>query len=112
MGKRLYVGGLPYATTDQELRGLFAEHGAVESAAVVFDRMSRRSKGFGFVEMATDEDAKKAIENLNGQKYGGRSLFVNEAHPKPSRDSDFGRPRGHAPRHHDRGHRFSRREDD
>jgi len=87
MAKRLYVGGLPYATTENELREAFAQAGAVESASIVMDRMSGRSKGFGFVEMTSDEDAQKAIDAWNGKDFGGRTLTVNEARPmEPRRD--------------------------
>lgn len=85
MNKKLFVGGLPYATTDEELKTLFAQAGNVISAAIVMDRMTGRSKGFGFVEMETDEEATKAIEMLNGTDFGGRSLAVNEARPKTDR---------------------------
>jgi RNA recognition motif-containing protein len=82
MAKRLFVGGLPYATTDDQLKDAFAQAGTVVSAQIVIDRMSGRSKGFGFVEMSTDEEAAKAIEMLNGTDFGGRKLAVNEARPK------------------------------
>jgi RNA recognition motif-containing protein len=78
---KLYVGNLSYAVNDTSLRGLFEAHGAVQSATVVVDRDSGRSKGFGFVEMA-DEDAKKAMQALNGQQHEGRTIRVNEARPK------------------------------
>ena len=89
MAKKLYVGGLPYATTDVELKDAFSQAGAVESAVVIMDKMSGRSKGFGFVEMSSDEDAQKAIELWNGKDFGGRTLTVNEARPmedRPRRD--------------------------
>jgi len=76
--KKIYVGNLPYTTTDSELSDLFSEHGAVHSAAVVMDRMTGRSRGFGFVEM-DDEAANDAIGKLDGVQFGGRSLRVNEA---------------------------------
>jgi cold-inducible RNA-binding protein len=78
---KLYVGNLSYAVNDTSLRGLFEAHGAVQSATVVVDRDSGRSKGFGFVEMA-DEDAKKAMQALNGSQHEGRTIRVNEARPK------------------------------
>jgi cold-inducible RNA-binding protein len=78
---KLYVGNLSYGVNDSSLRGLFEAHGAVESATVVVDRDSGRSKGFGFVEMA-DADAQKAIEALNGSQHDGRTIRVNEARPK------------------------------
>ena len=89
MAKKLYVGWLPYSTTDTELKDAFAQCGAVESAVIIMDKMSGRSKGFGFVEMSSDEDAQKAIEMWNGKDFGGRSLTVNEARPmedRPRRD--------------------------
>jgi len=78
---KLYVGNLSYAVNDSSLRTLFEAHGAVQSATVVVDRDSGRSKGFGFVEMG-DEDAKKAMQALNGQQHEGRTIRVNEARPK------------------------------
>ncbi|QQR80418.1 MAG: RNA-binding protein [Deltaproteobacteria bacterium] len=87
MNKRLYVGNLPYSTRDEELKELFAPHGAVETANVILDKMSGRSKGFGFVEMATPEDAEKAIQALNGADFGGRKLKINEANPEQARGS-------------------------
>ena len=94
MAKKLYVGGLPYQTTEDELREAFAQAGAVESATIITDRISGRSKGFGFVEMATDEEAEKAIELWNGKDFGGRSIIVNEARPfekRPRRTGGFDR---------------------
>ena len=82
MGKKLFVGGLPYATTSDELQNHFAAAGSVVSAQIITDKFSGRSKGFGFVEMSSDEEAAKAIEMFNGQDFGGRSLAVNEARPK------------------------------
>jgi RNA recognition motif-containing protein len=82
MGKRLYVGNLPYSTTSEELQDMFSQFGEVASAQVISDRETGRSKGFGFVEMSTDDDATTAIENLNGKDMGGRSLTVNEARPR------------------------------
>lgn len=81
MAKKLYVGGLSYSTTEQSLRDAFAQAGTVETATVIMDRMSGRSKGFGFVEMSTDEEAQKAIEMFNGKEFEGRTLTVNEARP-------------------------------
>lgn len=89
MAKKLYVGGLPYATTDTELKDAFSQHGAVTSAVIIMDKMSGRSKGFGFVEFSSDDDAQKAIEAMNGKDFGGRTLTVNEARPmedRPRRD--------------------------
>jgi len=88
MAKKLYVGGLPYSTTDQELREAFAQAGDVSSVAIIMDKMSGRSKGFGFVEFANDDDAVKAIDLWNGKDFGGRTLTVNEARPmEPRRDN-------------------------
>ncbi len=85
MAKKLYVGGLPYQTTDDELRSLFAEAGAVESANVIMDKMTGRSRGFGFVTMPNDDEATKAIETMNGKEMGGRTITVNEARPLAER---------------------------
>ncbi|MFL5243901.1 MAG: RNA recognition motif domain-containing protein [Gemmataceae bacterium] len=82
MGKKLYVGNLSYGVTDADLEQMFAAHGTVESAQVIMDRDTGRSKGFGFVEMKTDQEAQAAIAALNGQDSGGRALTVNEARPK------------------------------
>ncbi len=85
MGKRLYVGSLSYGTTDDSLREAFSQAGTVETANVIVDKMSGRSKGFGFVEMSTEEEAKNAVEMLNGKELDGRTLVVNEARPMESR---------------------------
>ena len=85
MGSKIYVGGLPYSTTEQELSDLFAAHGAVQSARIITDKFTGKSKGFGFVEMATDEEAQKAIGALNASQLGGRTLTVNEARPQEPR---------------------------
>ncbi len=85
MAKKLYVGGLSYSTTDDVLRDAFAQAGAVESATIIMDRMTGRSKGFGFVEMASDEEAMKAIEAWNGKELDGRRVTVNEARPMTER---------------------------
>jgi RNA recognition motif-containing protein len=82
MGKKLYVGNLSYDVTDSALEQLFAAHGTVQSAQVIMDRDTGRSKGFGFVEMGSDAEAQAAIAALNGVQQGGRSLTVNEARPK------------------------------
>ncbi len=79
---KIYVGNLPWSTTDQELSEMFGEIGAVGSATVITDRETGRSRGFGFVEMDSDEDAKKAIEDFNGKDVGGRPLRVNEANER------------------------------
>jgi RNA recognition motif-containing protein len=83
MGKKLYVGNLTYGVTDSTLEQMFAAHGTVESAQVIMDRDTGRSKGFGFVEMKTDQEAQAAIAALNGKEVDGRTLTVNEARPKP-----------------------------
>lgn len=85
MGTKLYVGSLPYSTTEQELNQLFSQHGSVTSAKVITDRYTGQSRGFGFVEMATADDAQKAITALNGTQLGGRTLVVNEAKPQEKR---------------------------
>ncbi len=85
MAKKLYVGGVPYSSTDADLRDAFAQAGEVTSATIIMDRMSGRSKGFGFVEMANDEDAMKAIDMWNGKDFQGRKLTVNEARPMQPR---------------------------
>ena len=82
MGKKLYVGNLTYDTTDSTLEQLFAPFGTVQSAQVIMDRDTGRSKGFGFVEMGTDQEAQAAAEALNGQEVNGRALTVNEARPR------------------------------
>ena len=90
---KLFVGGLPFSTTDEELQELFAAHGAVASAVVVKDRETGRSKGFGFVEFENDDEGKAAEKALNGSDLGGRSITVNEARPKedrPRRDFNGG----------------------
>jgi cold-inducible RNA-binding protein len=84
---RIYVGNLPFSTDDDELRSLFESHGAVDSAKVITDRESGRSRGFGFVEMLNDEEAKKAIESMADFEHGGRTLTVNEARPRSERRS-------------------------
>jgi RNA recognition motif-containing protein len=85
MGKKLYVGNLGYDVTNSALEQLFADHGTVQSAQVIMDRDTGRSKGFGFVEMASDQEAQNAIQALNGQQNGGRALTVNEARPREDR---------------------------
>lgn len=85
MGKRLYVGNLSYSVDSSELEQLFAQHGSVQSAQVISDRDTGRSKGFGFVEMSSDDEAQAAITALNGQEHGGRALTVNEAKPREER---------------------------
>ena len=85
MAKKLYVGGLSYNTTEATLKDTFAAIGTVETATIIMDKMTGRSKGFGFVEMATEEEAKKAIETINGTELDGRTLTVNEAKPMEPR---------------------------
>ncbi|MDP3051880.1 MAG: RNA-binding protein [bacterium] len=85
MAKKLYVGSLSYSTTDDTLKNTFSQAGTVESATVIMDKMSGRSKGFGFVEMSSEEEARKAIEMFNGKELDGRTIAVNEARPQESR---------------------------
>lgn len=91
MATKLYVGGLPYATTDDELKEAFAAHGTVESAKVITDRETGRSKGFGFVEFANDDEANAAIEKMNNTEMGGRKILVSVARPMEKRDNNFRR---------------------
>lgn len=95
MAKKLYVGGLSYNTTQDALKDAFSQAGTVDSATIITDRMTGRPKGFGFVEMATDEEAQAAIEMWNGKELDGRKLTVNEARPledrPPRRDGGFNR---------------------
>lgn len=90
MGSKLYVGGLPYSTADQELSDLFGQHGTVQSAKVITDKYTGQSRGFGFVEMGSDAEAKAAIDALNETELGGRTLTVNEAKPQAPRTGGFG----------------------
>jgi len=90
MGKKLYVGNLPFSATDQVLLDTFAQCGTVESAKIIMDRDSGRSKGFGFVEMATEAEAQEAITKFNGADYDGRTLTVNEAKPMVPREGGGG----------------------
>jgi RNA recognition motif-containing protein len=94
MGKKLYVGNLSYDVDSSALEQLFAPHGTVESAEVIADRDTGRSKGFGFVQMSTDAEAQAAIAALNGQQNNGRALTVNEAKPKENRTGGGGGGRG------------------
>ena len=91
MGRKLYVGNLSYGTTDSTLEQLFAEFGTVQSAQVIMDRDTGRSKGFGFVEMGSDQEAQAAIAAMNGKEVDGRALTVNEAKPKEDRGGGGGR---------------------
>jgi len=93
MSKKLYVGNLGYSVTNADLEQLFSSHGEIRSAEVIMDRSTGRSKGFGFVEMETDEAANAAITALNGQQHDGRALTVNEAKPRVNRGGGFNRPR-------------------
>lgn len=90
MAKKLYVGGLSYDTSDNSLETLFSQVGAVDSARVIIDRDSGRSKGFGFVEMSNDSDASRAINELNGTNFEGRTITVNEARPQVDRNQRGG----------------------
>jgi RNA recognition motif-containing protein len=90
MSSKIYVGGLPYATTDAQLQEIFSAHGTVESARVITDKFTGRSRGFGFVEMANADEAQKAIQALNGTDLDGRNLTVNEARPQERRSGGFG----------------------
>ncbi len=96
MGVKIYVGGLPYSTSESELNDLFTTHGTVESAKVITDKYTGQSRGFGFVEMSTSEEANAAIGALNGTQLGGRTLTVNEARPQEARTGGggFGGSRG------------------
>lgn len=90
MGKKLYVGNLPYSIDDAALESHFAAFGTVESARVITDRDTGRSKGFGFVEMASDDEANEAIDKMNGQSMGGRNVTVSEARPQAPRENRGG----------------------
>ncbi len=97
MAKKLFVGGLSYETTGETLKETFSQAGTVESATVINDKISGRSKGFGFVEMSSEEEAQKAIEMFNGKEIDGRNVTVNEAKPleaRPPRRGGFNRDRG------------------
>ena len=85
MATRIYVGGLPYSASEQDLNNLFATHGTVNSATVITDKYTGQAKGFGFVEMSTEAESKTAINALNGTQMGGRTLTVNEAKPREER---------------------------
>ena len=94
MAAKLYVGGLPYATTEAQLNDLFAGHGTVVSARIITDKFTGQSRGFGFVEMSSGEEAQKAIAALNGTQFEGRTLTVNEAKPQEPRSGGGGGGRG------------------
>ena len=87
MEKKLYVGNLPYSVTDESLKDLFSEAGEVASASIIIDKFSKRSKGFGFVEMSTEEGAQKAKDTFNGKEHEGRKLIVDEA--RPMKENNF-----------------------
>ena len=91
MGKKLYVGNLGYDVNDADLSQLFGQHGTAESAIVIMDRMTGRSKGFGFVEMSSEQEAQAAMAALNGKDHSGRALTVNEAKPREERPGGRGR---------------------
>src|SRR5215510_4386879 len=90
MGKKLYVGNLPFSATDESLQEIFSQAGSVQSAKIITDRDTGRSKGFGFVEMATDQEAADAIQKFNGAEYGGRNMTVAEARPMAPREGGGG----------------------
>ena len=94
MGNKLYVGNLAYSVRDEDLNDAFSQFGAVNSAKVMMDRETGRSKGFGFVEMASDAEAQAAINGLNGQPISGRAVVVNEARPREERPGGFRSPYG------------------
>ena len=98
MGNKLYVGSLPYSINEQQLVDLFSKYGSVSSARIISDKYSGQSKGFGFVEMGSDEEAQKAITGLNGTQHEGRTLVVNEARPQEPRPRSGGGGRGGPPR--------------
>jgi len=105
MGNKLYVGSLPYSANEQQLVDLFSKYGSVSSAKIISDKYSGQSKGFGFVEMGSDEEAQKAITGLNGTQLEGRTLVVNEARPQEprSRPAGGGGSRGRGPQSGGRG---------
>lgn len=94
MAKKLYIGGVSYSTTDEGLKDAFSQAGTVVSATIIMDRMTGRSKGFGFVEMNTEEEAQEAINMFNGKELDGRSITVNEARPQEARPSFGGQRNG------------------
>jgi cold-inducible RNA-binding protein len=99
MATKLYVGGLAYAVTDDKLKDYFSTIGTVESAQVIIDRSTSQSKGFGFVEMGSAEDAEKAIKELNGKEFEGRSIMVNAARPREERPQSGSFNRDRRPRY-------------
>jgi RNA recognition motif-containing protein len=100
MNRKLYVGNLPYETTEDDLQGLFGDIGAVASINVMRDRETGRARGFAFVEMASEADAQNAIDKLHNRPFGGRNLTVNEAKPQPSRGFGGGGGGGRSGSHH------------
>jgi RNA recognition motif-containing protein len=108
MQKKLFVGGLPYSTQQEEVEQLFSQCGQVVSATIVRDKFTNQSRGFGFVEMATEEAAADAISKLNGTQIGGRTIVVNESRPKENRapGGDRGGDRGGRPRFNNRRNNF------
>lgn len=90
MGKKLYVGNLPFSATEEDIAAKFSACGTVESAKLITDRDTGRSKGFGFVEMSSESEAQAAIDTLNGQDYGGRPMTVNEARPQQKKPGGYG----------------------
>src|SRR4051812_26513504 len=94
MGTKLYVGSLPYSVTNEELSQIFSAHGNVVSARIIIDKVSGRSKGFGFVEFDTDDSASKALQAMNGSEQQGRKIVVSEAHPQQPREGGGGGYRG------------------
>ncbi len=111
MAAKLFVGSLSYTVTDQMLQDAFAQAGTVISAKIIMDRMTGRSKGFGFVEMASDEEAKKAMEMWNGKELDGRTLIVNEARPMVPRTGGGGGYRGSGGGNYGSGNRGGDRRD-
>ncbi|HXH30864.1 MAG TPA: RNA-binding protein [Bacteriovoracaceae bacterium] len=103
MGKKIYVGNLPFTATNESLSEMFSRFGSVDSSKIVTDRDTGRSKGFGFVEMSSSDEADSAIEKLNGSDLGGRALTVNEARPMEPRTGGFGGGGGGGGRGGDRG---------
>jgi RNA recognition motif-containing protein len=102
MGAKLYVGNLPYSVTEERLQQHFAQYGSVVSARIITDKFSGRSKGFGFVEMSSDEEAQRATTALNGTDFEGRNVVVSEARPQAPRDSRPGGGGGGRPPRRDR----------
>jgi RNA recognition motif-containing protein len=98
MGAKLYVGNLPYSVTEDRLQQHFAQHGSVVSARIITDKFTGRSKGFGFVEMSSDQEAERAVTALNGTDFEGRNIVVSEARPQQPRDSRSGGGGGRPPR--------------